>query len=34
MRYKDFKQPLTEAFKGREYNHLEDLVTVKGSKGA
>jgi len=25
---------LTEEFKGREYNHLEDLVFIKGSKGA
>jgi len=39
MRYQDFRTALTEAvlteeFKGREYNHLEDLVFVKGSKGA
>ena len=33
MRYQEFKI-LTEAFKGREYNHLEDLVTVDGSAGA
>ena len=25
---------LNEEFKGREYNHLEDLVFIKGSKGA
>ena len=33
MRYQEFKI-LTEAFKGREYNHVEDLVTVDGSAGA
>ena len=33
MRYQEFKI-LTEAFKGREYNHIEDLVTVDGSSGA
>ena len=39
MRYQEFRTVLTEAvlteeFKGREYNHLEDLVFVKGSAGA
>ena len=39
MRYQEFRAVLTEAvlteeFKGREYNHLEDLVFVKGSAGA
>ena len=39
MRFNEFRTVLTEAilteeFKGREYNHLEDLVFIKGSKGA
>jgi len=39
MRFGEFRTVLTEAvlteeFKGREYNHLEDLVFIKGSKGA
>jgi hypothetical protein len=39
MRFQEFRKVLTEAvlteeFKGREYNHLEDLVFIKGSKGA
>jgi len=34
MRYTDFKNVLTEAAVGREYNHLEDLVFVDGSAGA
>lgn len=35
MRFTEFKTYLTEAAKvGREYQHLEDLVFVKGSKGA
>ena len=35
MRFGEFRQVLTEAAKvGREYQHLEDLVFVKGSKGA
>ena len=33
MRYLEFKY-LTEAKVGREYQHLEDLVFVDGSKGA
>ena len=35
MRFGEFRTILTEAAKvGREYQHLEDLVFVKGSKGA
>ena len=35
MRFGEFRQVLTEAAKvGREYQHLEDLVFVKGSAGA
>ena len=35
MRFTEFRTVLTEAAKvGREYQHLEDLVFVKGSKGA
>ena len=35
MRFNEFRTVLTEAAKvGREYQHLEDLVFVKGSKGA
>ena len=35
MRFQEFRTVLTEAAKvGREYQHLEDLVFVKGSKGA
>ena len=35
MRFDEFRIVLTEAAKvGREYQHLEDLVFVKGSKGA
>jgi hypothetical protein len=35
MRFGEFRTVLTEAAKvGREYQHLEDLVFVKGSKGA
>jgi len=35
MRYSEFKTALFEAAKvGREYQHLEDLVFVEGSKGA
>jgi len=35
MRFQEFRQVLTEAAKvGREYNHLEDLVFIEGSKGA
>jgi hypothetical protein len=35
MRFQQFRTTLTEAAKvGREYQHLEDLVFVKGSKGA
>ena len=35
MRFQEFRHVLTEAAKvGREYQHLEDLVFVKGSKGA
>jgi|TARA_R110001606_G_scaffold178503_1_gene325105 hypothetical protein len=35
MRLREFTQPLTEAATvGREYQHLEDLVFVKGSAGA
>ena len=34
MRFGEFRTVLTEEFKGREYNHLEDLVFIKGSKGA
>lgn len=35
MRFAEFRHVLTEAAKvGREYQHLEDLVFVKGSKGA
>ena len=35
MRFQEFRQVLTEAAKvGREYQHLEDLVFVDGSKGA
>jgi hypothetical protein len=34
MRFTEFRTVLTEAAKvGREYQHLEDLVFVKGSKG-
>ena len=31
MRFGEFRTVLTEEFKGREYNHLEDLVFIKGS---
>jgi len=35
MRFQEFRTVLTEAAKvGREYNHLEDLVFIEGSKGA
>ena len=35
MRFQEFRTFLTEAAKvGREYQHLEDLVFVKGSEGA
>jgi len=35
MRFGEFRTVLTEAAKvGREYNHLEDLVFIEGSKGA
>jgi len=35
MRFSEFKTVLTEAAqKGREYNHLEDLVFFHGSEGA
>ena len=35
MRFNEFRTVLTEAAQvGREYQHLEDLVFVKGSKGA
>lgn len=35
MRFQEFRTVLTEAAKvGREYQHLEDLVFVDGSKGA
>jgi hypothetical protein len=35
MRFTEFRTVLTEAAKvGREYQHLEDLVFVKGSRGA
>ena len=35
MRFQEFRTVLTEAATvGREYQHLEDLVFVKGSKGA
>lgn len=34
MRFQEFRQVLTEAKVGREYNHLEDLVFIDGSEGA
>ena len=34
MRFTEFRQVLTEAKVGREYNHLEDLVFIDGSAGA
>ena len=35
MRFNEFRTVLTEAAHvGREYQHLEDLVVVKGTKGA
>jgi len=34
LRFTEFRQILTEAKVGREYNHLEDLVFIDGSAGA
>jgi len=34
MRFIEFRQVITEAKVGREYQHLEDLVVVDGSAGA
>ena len=34
MRFSEFRPILTEAKVGREYQHLEDLVFIEGSKGA